>query len=383
MKKGLQKTTTMNNKNRIKLAMSGEKPDRVPVMCEMAKGHIYKHAGLSPIDFWCTPQGFALGNIKVTDLYRFDGILADTNEMLNFEDISIIDWINETDNGHIAKLNDGCELFFPHNDNPRFSDDRHNPAPVEICDVDIGKVDSEYSAVTIPSHHRHFHETIISQKAESHSVHGEVGTAFGMLLDMTRSYENGLIALIDNPDKCIKLMEIFNRYIIDYALYQCQNGIDALKLSSPFAGSGFISRDMYVNFVLPFEQDLINAVKSQFSIPCYLHTCGKIGDRLDLMLKTGIDGIECLDPAPLGDVDLKHAVDEIGKNVFIKGNLDSVNELVGKERTELEEIIHARIEIGKKAEKGFILSTACSVSPIVPMENIFLLYECAEKYGKY
>ena len=61
---------------------------------------------------------------------------------------------------------------------------------------------------------------------------------------------------------------------------------------------------MYARFVLPFEKELVDSVKHSYDIPCNMHTCGKNGDRLDLIADTGVNGIECLDPAPIGDVEL-------------------------------------------------------------------------------
>jgi hypothetical protein len=46
------------------------------------------------------------------------------------------------------------------------------------------------------------------------------------------------------------------------------------------------------------------------------------------MFETGISGIECLDPPPIGNVELENAIKRIGKKGFIKGNLDSVNLLL-------------------------------------------------------
>ena len=67
---------------------------------------------------------------------------------------------------------------------------------------------------------------------------------------------------------------------------------------------------------------------TQFEIPAYTHTCGAIGDRLDLMADTGLDGIDTLDPPPLGTVDLARAKAEFGERLFFKGNLDAVNEML-------------------------------------------------------
>ena len=78
---------------------------------------------------------------------------------------------------------------------------------------------------------------------------------------------------------------------------------DGDDISSAFAGAGFISRQMYREFVVPYEREVATSIGNQ-GIPSYVHTCGAIGDRLELLCRAGVSGIECLDPPPLGDVDL-------------------------------------------------------------------------------
>lgn len=373
----------MNGKERMKLAMRGEKPDRVPLMCQLATGHIYKHAGLAPLDYWYTAEGYVEGNIRMVDRYHFDGILSDVGEIRNPDRLNKAYRLEGIADGHLATFEDGEKVFFPPDDNPR----RVSPVPsrkiTDFGDIEPDAISIWESEKDIPPHFNDILDRLVVRRGTDLSVHGEVGTAFERLLLLTGSTENGLMALLDDPEKCLAILERLNRSVIVFALAQCSRGIDALKLSSPFAGSGFISRGMYETFVLPFEGKVIAAVKEQYGIPCYIHTCGKIGDRLELIVGTGTDGIECLDPAPLGDVDLAGAAEEIGDRVFIKGNLDSVNELLGKSRDEIVETVRKRMEIGKKVKKGYILSTACSLSPRVPAQNVELLYEAVEKYGKY
>ena len=79
-------------------------------------------------------------------------------------------------------------------------------------------------------------------------------------------------------------------------------------------------------------------------------------------METGASGIECLDPKPLGDVDLSDAKKRIGSKGFIKGNLDSVNLLLNGDKEEIISDVKKRIEIGSR-NGGFILSTACSIAP--------------------
>ena len=162
-------------------------------------------------------------------------------------------------------------------------------------------------------------------------------------------------------------------------MQMCGTGVDAIKLSSPFAGAGFISPALYREYVLPCESQIAKAVRS-LGVHIYTHTCGAISDRLELMLDAGVSGVECLDPAPLGDVELPDAKRRIGGRGFIKGNIDSVNTLLYGTREAILEDARRRIEIGKEGG-GFILSTACSVAPHVEREKLLLLREAVDRWG--
>lgn len=356
----------MNGKERMRLAMRGKKPDRVPVMCQLATGHIYRNAGIAPLDYWYTPAGYVEGNVRMVERYRFDGVLSDACELSDPRMLLDLRSIDTSPEGYLAVFLDGGKVLFPADDDPRPVD---APRPVDTADIDSLDIDSIKvweSEEDIPGHYSEVLDRILLHRGETLSVHGEVETAFGMFLSFSGCARNGLVALLDNPEKSMEIMQRLNRSVIVSALAQCGKGIDALKLSSPFAGSGFISKRMYARFVLPLEREVVEAVKRQYDIPCYVHTCGKIGDRLELLTETGVDGIECLDPAPLGDVDLANAAERIGDKVFIKGNLDSVNELTGRTPDEIVRLVRQRLETGMKINKGFILSTACSVSPRTP-----------------
>ena len=134
---------------------------------------------------------------------------------------------------------------------------------------------------------------------------------------------------------------------------------------------------------MPCERAFIDGVKRRFpGRPVYTHTCGAIGDRLELMLGTGTDGIDTLDPPPLGTVDLADAKRRLGTRAFIKGNVDPVNTLLRGTPADVRRDALCRIEVGKPGG-GYILSTACSVAPHTAPENIFELTRAAEDAGHY
>ena len=184
------------------------------------------------------------------------------------------------------------------------------------------------------------------------------------------------------PDICKKLLEYFTKIALaEVNVYAAEGGIDAILVSSAFAGAGFISREDYRQFVMPYEDVVFKEIKAH-NLFSYVHTCGAIGDRLDLMAQTSVDGIDTLDPPPLGTVHLNEAKEKYGKRFFLKGNLDSINELLNADDKTFEEAVIGRIKTGKPGS-GYILSTACSVSPYVKPERLKRLIELSEMYGTY
>lgn len=364
----------MNGKERMGLAMKGKKADQIPLMCQLSLGYLAQHFSDDLVRFWYTPEGLADAYIAAAEQYRFDGILVS----ISGRDPSTVERIASVADGEnrskIVSWKDNTYSDIPYNDFPidRVPASRQQK-PAFIEDVDPETI-TKITSGQLPDWQFNILEMILEKKGQTLSIHGEVGTAFEQFLELFDTMENGLMALIDDDEKAVEIMQRLNETVVLLALEQCRRGIDALKLSSPFAGSGFISKAMYERFVLPFEKEVIDSVHKAYGIPCYIHTCGAIGDRLDLMLDTGTDGLECLDPPPLGTVDLAQASALLGDRAFIKGNLDSVNELQGNTPEQVLEIARKRIDIGKKHLGGYILSTACSIAPDVPPENIAILH---------
>jgi uroporphyrinogen decarboxylase len=136
---------------------------------------------------------------------------------------------------------------------------------------------------------------------------------------------------------------------------------------------------MYEEFITPYESQIAAAVKAEGGF-VYTHTCGAIGDRLELMIKSGISGIECLDPPPLGNVDLEEAVALLNGKIFIKGNVDPVNTLLRGDAAKVRADVGEILDHAGHAMSGFILSSACSVAPPVNPDNIKLMVEVCRDF---
>jgi MtaA/CmuA family methyltransferase len=208
------------------------------------------------------------------------------------------------------------------------------------------------------------------------SIHGEVFSPFTHYMELL-GYEPALMSLATDRGKARALLDRLTEASVAWARAQARHGVDAVLISSAFAGGSFISRKMYSEFVAPYERRVTKAVKAE-GIPVYTHTCGKIGDRLDLMAETGTQGVDTLDPPPLGNVELAEAKRLVGDRLFIKGNMDPVALLAYQTK---EQVIAeaARCLRDGAPGGGYILSTACSVAPRVEPWKLELLTPLAEE----
>jgi uroporphyrinogen-III decarboxylase len=375
----------MTPRQRMNAAMNLKPTDKVPLMCQFSIGHMLQQLKVSPSEFWFDQELFTNGLIKLRDIYNFDGILVSLHGH-NLKWKENIKQTHVTEEHETVEWINGDTTIFPFNDLPYYLNKQVNPI------IDLNSFDESVLPPTlnyIPvSNNLHFNidpenkfgaiESIVNQYGDKYSIHGEITSPFDYFLDLT-GYQDGLFGLLINPGDSKKILSHFTEKIKSLAIEMCETGIDAIKLSSPFAGAGFISPDTYGEFVLPYEKEIAVAVR-RLGVHIYTHTCGSINDRLELMFESGISGIECLDPPPLGDIELFDAFKRIAGKGFIKGNIDSVNLLLkgspGKIKSEVNKMLKTA-----KGNPGFILSTACSIAPNVSRENILLLRELIVKTG--
>ncbi len=391
----------MTSKERVNIAMRGGIPDRVPVMCQLAIGHYFLYSGVDPLDIWFTSDGFAQALINLQKRYQFDGILVNHHGRPP-------DWKK-----HLAKIEqkpgeiwiwwkDGTYTAFPPNDNPHHylnNGIRYFPSFDEIDPDQLYYVDPwNLGGITYPTRWdfeseirsksdffpTHINDTlikVIEQVGHEISVHGEVFSPFSQFMELL-NYEASLMGLLTDPEKCHACLQALTFGTIELGILEAKCGADAILISSAFAGSGFISRAFYSQFVLPYEKQVIQGIKSAIDVPVYTHTCGGIGDRLDLMMQTGTNGIDTLDPPPLGTVDLEDALKETKGKVFIKGNIDAVNTLYKGSLQDIESAVRYRLEIAKPGG-GYIMSTACSVAPPTKPESIEHMSKMTRMLGNY
>jgi uroporphyrinogen-III decarboxylase len=393
----------MTSRERVAAAMRHQPPDRVPVMCQLALGHYFLRSNHKPAEIWFDSEVFARTLVEFQQRYRFDGILINLPGRPPSWREGLV---REERDGNGWKLHwkNGLQTSIPPDDNPHTFGPNGEPLPrADYATVDPdeaatfrlggyvwntwhapGLWDIPLDADLTDPHSYPDWFTLALRTARSLapdiSIHAEVFSPFTHLLELF-SYDQAMMALLDEPDRCHALLDRFVQMADAQVHCLAPHGSDAVLISSAFAGAGFISREMYREFVLPYERRLVEAIHAH-RLPAYTHTCGAIGDRLDLMADTGVDGLDTLDPPPLGTVDLAEAKAKFGARLFFKGNLDAVNEMLRAEERTFHDAVLQRLAIGKPGS-GYILSSACSVSPHVSPERLKLMTSLAERHGRY
>ena len=372
----------------MKAAMQLQKPDRVPVMCQPSWGFALKELpGLDPIDFWHNHDGaMARAFCAISQRFGFDGVMipAVGAAPLDHGQVERID--RQNPEGAVVHFKNGDNCVYCRNDLPRYTHAR--PPEVDIETFDPASIPERLTYLP-PTNHLRFWlgEDRVAEIRQARAIigpdvclHGSIYSPEDYLIDLC-GVEGAMIALLTEPDKCREILTRFARAVAGHALEQIAAGADSINVSAPWAGQGFISREIYRNVIAPAQTIAIQTCRDA-GVPAYCHTCCAIGDRLEDIVAVGFNGLECLDPPPLGNVELADAVRRIGDCAFIKGNIDPVNVLLNGTPDQILADIRKRLEIGKTA-RGYILGTACAIAPATPAAHVALLREVVDAKGRY
>jgi uroporphyrinogen-III decarboxylase len=390
----------MTGKERVAKAMALEEADRVPVFCQLSLGHYMLHAGSAPPSVWFSPPDFAAALGLLARRYGFDGVLVNLPGRPPSWEGLIASRERLADATRIHWRAGGSTLC-PDADNAHFQGARARPSLDEVdpsilyfiephCitevtypfSFDFAPPTFEKGPAFFPGYYLDSLKFAIQDCGEELHVSSEIPSPFTQLMELL-GYSEGLMALMDDPGKCERILSALTEGTAELAVLQCLAGADAVLVSSAFASGGFLSLEHYRRFVLPFEKAIVDRVRRDSGeTPIYVHTCGAIGDRIALMVEAGYDGIDTMDPPPLGNTDIEKVKEDFGDRIFLKGNIDPVNLLLYGSPEAIRDRAARLIETAGR-NGGYILSTACSVAPRTDPRNIAILAEesRARPYG--
>lgn len=193
--------------------------------------------------------------------------------------------------------------------------------------------------------------------------------------------ENLLMAFVEQPELIKALVDLSVEVNLEMAAEVAKRGADFVFTGDDYAATEnpLVSPAMFREFLYPGLKRVIGGF-TELGLPVIKHTDGNILPILEMILDSGID---CLDPIdPIAGLDIGWFKKEYGDRIALKGNVDCAHTLTfGTERQVVEE---TREVIRKAAEGGgLILSSSNSIHSAVKPGNYLAMWNAIRMYGKY
>lgn len=177
-----------------------------------------------------------------------------------------------------------------------------------------------------------------------------------------------------------KLMQFTTNRTLDYTKAFIDAGADVMLVGGNVPG-GFLGAKIYEQFILPYEKKYIDFIQEQ-GCPAVYHNCGQIMSLVASYKKLGAKVIEPFSPVPLGDANLKEAIDIIRGDYVVIGGIDQVNVL---QKGTLEQVRQKTMETIKAGKKNgpFIIQSADFLEYNTPVENVEAFVKTALENAAY
>lgn len=183
--------------------------------------------------------------------------------------------------------------------------------------------------------------------------------------------------------------ELYERYLdaqlpqtLLFLQAQAQHGVDAVIGGEDWCGKKgpLISPRHYRHFVLPRLQKLV-AECHRLGLPFIKHTDGNITAVEDILLvESGLDAYQAIEP--VAGMDIARLKQQYGSRLTLMGNIDCAHLLCFG--TPQEVAVETRRVIQAAAPGGgFILTSSNSIHGGVRLENYLAMLETARQYGNY
>ncbi len=196
-----------------------------------------------------------------------------------------------------------------------------------------------------------------------------------------RGTEQFLMDMIERPKFVHELIEVALSYDLPAMQRMVAAGADVVVFGDDYADKNatLMSPKHFREFVLP---GLKRCVDAAHEAGAYVvkHTDGNVMGVLDMIVETGIDALNPLEPQAGMDIGL--IKEKYGDRIALVGNIDCGYLLSQAPVEEVREVTRQTIEIAKPGG-GYMLSSSNSIHSSVRPENLLAMAETLRECGGY
>ncbi len=197
-----------------------------------------------------------------------------------------------------------------------------------------------------------------------------------MLVEHSELY----MLFMTDPEFFKKLMQFTINRTLDYTSAFIEAGADVMLVGGNVAG-GFLGAKTYEQYILPHEQAYVDFIKAR-GCPVVYHNCGEIMALVESYKKLGVQVVEPFSPVPLGDANLRQAIDIVHGDYVVIGGVDQVNVLQKGTREQVRKATLETLDSGKK-NGPFIIQSADFLEYGTPLENVEEFVSTARQHAAY
>ena len=192
---------------------------------------------------------------------------------------------------------------------------------------------------------------------------------------------NLMMKMFDDPEFVHRIAEMTVNFNFRQLEMLAQAGLDVLVIEDDIAhgSSIMISPAQFAEFVNPYNRRVVDRAH-ELGLKVIRHSDGNLWHILDLLLETGYDGLNPLEPE--ADMGLKKVKDYCGDKLCLLGNIDCKDLLCDGTCEEVTDAVKQAIDDAGQGG-GLIICSSNSLHPGVNPENCIAMFEATKKYGAY
>ena len=193
--------------------------------------------------------------------------------------------------------------------------------------------------------------------------------------------ENMMLKMFDDPDLVHRVSALVLEYNLELLDMLVEAGLDVLVIEDDVADKNFplISPDQFKEFVNPYNARLVDEAH-QKGLKVVRHSDGNLWPILDILLETGYDGLNPLEPQ--AGMDLARVKEYCGGRICLLGNIDCIDLLPHGTPDQVDEAVKQAIAAAGQGG-GLIICSSNSLHPGVDPENCMAMFKAVHKYGRY